>query len=520
MKERKLKIIVLVMTAAVIGLIIVQLYWIMNLIKVEDEKFHRAVNETLMNVSHRIEEEEAAKSVVKRIIHRSNQAHNKMSEPEQLDVMVWNDNGNEKMIKVIADSFHFEYPIDRRDNSRLPDTNARFFKPHPDGNGKFPPPVIRNIYLDTLISSRKKLVQNVVTEIMMVNVRKKIEDRISTDQLNKLLTQEFRERGIKNDFYFGVKKYDKNNLALLKSGTDTTELKKSDLNTLLFPGEIFFGENRLLVYFPNKNFHLLSSIAGMMSLSIGFIFIIIYVFYKTVQMLLKQKKLTEVKNDLINNITHEFKTPISTISLACEALNEPTLLTGKDSVTRYSGIIKDENDRLKMMVDALLNTAAMEKSNFNLKKENMDIHEIIRNTANNHEQTIHQRNGRIEFDFGAANPIVIGDRFHLSNIFSTLIDNGIKYNENEPVIDIKTLNSDDSLVVLIKDNGIGIPKEHLCKIFDTFYRVSSGNIQNVRGNGIGLSYAKKIIEELRGNISVYSEPGRGSTFEIKLPVQK
>jgi len=522
-KERKLKIIVIVMTAAVIGLISVQLYWISNLIKVEDERFHRIVNDAMMRVSHRVEEEEAAKAVVKKIAHKSGKEPVEINAPKNVQssnkVFVWSEGKDENVFRVVADSNHLNLRVNSFGDSSRHGKYKKFIAHFTDDrNEPPPPPFSRQYYLDTLISSRKKLVQNVVAEIMMTDVRKKIEERISSNQLNNLLTQELKNSGVDGSFYFGVNKLKIDSLTLVKPGADVSELRKSDLRTMLFPGEFFFNKNELVVYFPNKALHLLGSIAGMMSLSIGLILIIVIVFYNTLRMLLKQKKITQIKNDLINNITHEFKTPISTISLACEALNEPGLMTEKNSVNRYSNIIKEESDRLKIMVDALLNTAAMEKSDFNLKKESVDLHEIIKNASAKFAQIVHKRNGKIEFDLTATSPNILGDSFHLSNIFSNLIDNGIKYNENKPIINVKTLNSGDFIFVIVKDNGIGIPKEYLGKIFDTFYRVSGGNIQNVRGNGIGLSYVKRIVEEHDGRISVHSETDKGSEFEIRFPL--
>ncbi len=524
MKERKIKIIVTLMTLAVIGLISVQMYWIFNLIRVEDERFHRIVNDALMRVSHRIEEEEAANAVVKKITHKSVKDFKKIKGPERgfvsNDVYILNNGSHEKTIKIVSDSDHFNYTWEGSVDSLPRKTNLKYYQQQDFDADKIPPPpYLHKYFLDTLTSSRKKLVQSVVTEIMNINFKKRIEDRISVKQLNNLLSQEFKNSGIDGNFDFAVDKLVKDSLTLIKPGTDVASLKNSDLRTMLFPSEFLFNKNELIVYFPNKTLHLLGSIAGMMGLSVGLILIIVMVFFSTLRMLLRQKKITQVKNDLINNITHEFKTPISTISLACEAINEPGLMTEKDSLYRYSNIIREENNRLKMMVDALLNTAAMEKSDFNLKKEYVDLHNLIENAASKYVQTVIQRNGNIELELSAGESIISGDAFHLNNIFSNLIDNAIKYNENEPRITIKTLNSDNSILIVVEDNGIGIAKEHLGKIFDTFYRVGGGNIQNVRGNGIGLSYVKKIIEEHGGKISVHSEVSKGSRFEIHLPLE-
>jgi two-component system phosphate regulon sensor histidine kinase PhoR len=308
-------------------------------------------------------------------------------------------------------------------------------------------------------------------------------------------------------------------LTLLKKGTDASDLNKSKYRTLLFPEEVFSGINELRVYFPNKNRLILGSLVGMLTLSIGFILLIVGVFLKAVQMFIRQKKITDVKNDLINNITHEFKTPISTISLACEALNEPALSSEKQSVARYSKIIKEENERLQLMVDTLLNTASMERDEITIEKKEVDLKEIAVTAASKFDEAVKQREGFITIDASDSNYIVIGDKFHLSNVTSNLIDNAIKFNEKTPEVNINLTANEQNIFLTITDNGIGVPKESLTKIFETFYRVQSGNIQNVRGNGIGLSYAKKIVELHGGTITVESQINVGSSFKITFPTK-
>ena len=521
MKERKIKIIVALMTAAVIGLIAVQMYWISNLIQVERERFRRNAFHSLLRVVDQIDKEEAAKTVFANILQKSKTdvsvKSKKKARQKEFGIFVGDSSSKSKMVKIFSDEAPYKINPKNDFDSTKKGVQLRVFAYSPDGGVNIPRYVWRSDF-DTIVKNRQSLIQRVITEMVEVNSQKKIEDRISTKQLDKLLTQEFKSRVYSGDFYFGVYKTNSNSFTLLKKGADTTEIRKSRLRTLLFPAEMFLDRNELVVYFPDEQKHVLSSITGMMSLSVGLILVIVVVFFKTVQMFIRQKKITQVKNDLINNITHEFKTPISTISVACEALNEPTLISEKDSVMRYSKIIKEENDRLKIMVETLLNTAAMEKSEFNLSKEEVDLHELIRSAALMYEDAIKLREGKINFELNANPSIINCDDFHVTNIIANLMDNAIKYNERAPEITITTKNVDKSVAVIIKDNGIGIPKEFQGKIFETFYRVASGNVQNVRGFGIGLSYAKKIIEAHNGKISVTSEDGKGSQFEFILPI--
>ena len=521
MKEKKLKIIIILMTLSVIGLFSVQFYWLNNVIKVEESRFRRTVYRSLRKVSEDIEKKEAATTIVKKatgnkgnilfFIQDDSKNNNKPLYLDSLKRM--------RYLRLDTTTNGFKYEVKYFTDRDSLIERVKVVPPNINANIRyFMPPSMLGTVNDTVVQNRHLLVQNVVTELLAINARKKIDERISTNELETSLLNELKSNGIEVEFFFGVNKIKQGGFTLLKANTDTVELKKSDFRVNLFPDEIFFDQNQLIVYFPHQKSYILSNISGMLLLSVGLIIIIVIVFYKTVQMFLSQKKITAVKNDLINNITHEFKTPISTISLACEALNEPGLLTEKNSVTRYSKIIREENDRLKMMVDTLLNTAAMEKGDIDLNKEEMDLHKVIEQSASKFYEIIEKKNGKFIFNLELQNPNIKSDKFHITNILINLIDNAIKYNELPPEIIITTAEKDNSILISIKDNGIGIAKEHVGKIFETFFRVSNGNIQNVRGNGIGLSYAQKIVEALNGNISVSSEPGKGSEFKITFPI--
>jgi two-component system phosphate regulon sensor histidine kinase PhoR len=266
--------------------------------------------------------------------------------------------------------------------------------------------------------------------------------------------------------------------------------------------------------------YIVSSISSVLGISIILILFITGLYYKTVKLLFHQKKVVEIKNDLINNITHEFKTPISTISLACEALNEPRLAADRGSVSRYSGMIKEENDRLTELVENLLNTAALEKGEFELEKEKTDLHEILEEVIKAQRVRLEQTQGQITSDFDASESIINIDPFHIENVFHNLIDNAIKYAKDEPNVKVCTSNYNEGIVISVEDDGIGISKGDLKKIFDTFYRVPKGNIHDVKGNGIGLSYVKKMVEAHNGTIEVSSQINKGSKFIIKLPYEQ
>ena len=242
-------------------------------------------------------------------------------------------------------------------------------------------------------------------------------------------------------------------------------------------------------------------------------------FTYTILTILKQKKLSIIKNDFINNMTHELKTPISTISLAAEALSDPDISNNSSFKATYLNMIKDENKRLGLMVENVLKSALWDKPDFNLKLETINVHEILQEIINSLSLQIQVKGGKIEKNFLASTFTIYADKVHITNLFFNLIDNAIKYTDKTPEITIETSSTDKTIKISIKDNGIGISKEHQKKIFDKFYRVPTGNIHNVKGFGLGLNYVKAIIEKHNGFINVKSEANKGSCFETVLPLK-
>jgi two-component system phosphate regulon sensor histidine kinase PhoR len=252
--------------------------------------------------------------------------------------------------------------------------------------------------------------------------------------------------------------------------------------------------------------------------SVVVIFILIFSFYYITVNNLKQKKLSLIKNDFISNMTHEFKTPISTISLASEMLSDATIAQTQEKQQRYIKMIRDENKRLSVLVESILQTSILDKGEFKLKLSDVDIHEIINNAINNTQLLIGQRHGSIQTYLKAQKYKLQADKVHLTNIVFNLIDNAIKYSKEAPEISITTYNTAEGIMIQVKDNGIGISKENQRKIFDKFYRVPTGNVHNVKGFGLGLSYVLAVVLKHNGTISVNSELGKGSTFNVHLPI--
>lgn len=245
--------------------------------------------------------------------------------------------------------------------------------------------------------------------------------------------------------------------------------------------------------------------------------IMIGCFYIAVNTILKQKKLAEVKNDFINNMTHEFKTPISTISLATQLIQEESAIAKNETILRYLGIIKEENIRLGNQVERVLQTAQMEKEEIILKKKELDIHSLIQHVADNINPIIHTNQGTLILNLDASPSLLLLDEVHISNVIHNLLDNAIKYSPNQLHVEIQTESQEGQFVIKIKDQGIGMEKSVLESVFEPFYRVPTGNIHNVKGFGLGLSYVKKIVDAHGGKVKVESTLGAGSTFIISLP---
>ena len=275
---------------------------------------------------------------------------------------------------------------------------------------------------------------------------------------------------------------------------------------------------KLHVLFPGRNKFLYGELGWILGASVILILILIITFYYSIKTILVQKKLSVVKNDFINNMTHELKTPISTIGLASEMLNDDSISTTEKQRKIYITMIRDENKRLGTLVESVLQSAVIERGELTLKPEKLEMNEIIQEVATNFEIQVNQRGGKVNLKLNAAHDFVNGDKVHLSNVLFNLLDNANKYSFDTPDITISTGNTTDKIIISISDKGIGINKDNQKKIFERLYRIPTGNVHNVKGFGLGLSYVKAVIEKHTGEVDLTSEPGKGSTFTITLPL--
>lgn len=337
---------------------------------------------------------------------------------------------------------------------------------------------------------------------------------IDANLLEFLLRSEFEKRNIQADFEYGI--YDCTHEKMVYGNyvklSDKVSKREQNPNLPKWVNAgYYFG-----VQFPNREAQILNQM-GIWSFSSAVLLIVIVFFGYTLFVILKQKRLSEIQKDFINNMTHEFKTPISTIAVSTEVLKDTNIAQQPERLLQYATIIENENKRLKQHVERVLQMAKLDKEDVGLKKETVNLHEIIQEVAQSIDLALQERQGSIQLNLNARSSNLPADRHHLTNVIFNLLDNAIKYCTSKPSIAIQTELNAGTLSLTVKDNGIGISDENKRRIFQKFYRVPTGNVHDVKGFGLGLHYVKQIVEAHRGRITVASEPGKGCAFTILLP---
>ncbi|WP_207431077.1 sensor histidine kinase [Sabulibacter ruber] len=358
-----------------------------------------------------------------------------------------------------------------------------------------------------------------------VRKEKPLAERLHQLNLQELLAAELHNRSISTPYHCSLQSAanSKNaSIVLASSGNSLipTNLQENEYAVRLFPNDVMTAPSFLLLKFPNRNLYVWQSLLLPSVISVLFTLIIILTFSFTLYTILRQKKISEIKNDFINNMTHEFKTPIATISLALDALVNPKVRSDEVRVNYYARIIRDENKRMHQQVEKVLQTAQMERQSIQLACEKVDVHQLIRKAAEPFQLHIEQRQGALDLKLDAQEPFVWADPGHLANMVANLLDNANKYSPNAPKIVIQTTTISKGLHISVEDQGVGMSREAQKRVFDKFYRVPTGNVHNVKGFGLGLSYVKTMAEAHSGSIHLRSELGKGSKFTIWLPFQK
>ena len=541
MNNKKIIIVIILMSLALIGLVSLQIYWVKNAIVVEEANFRRTVNEAISTVITKLEKNEINENFNKhkqktylyktidslnRIIFRFQQLYPGIED----EAIVNRANKNTNKIEIASwkningeTTLHYDTNITIEGTENLPEINESSdneLKKHKIDIEKS----ILKEYSEVKNTREKLLKQSSLVEDFFIDVFnvgrfKPIENRINPFLLDSLIYQELNFKGITTEYEFGIFNPVKGKLILQKTGKYKENLLKRNFAYILFPSDIYMNPEYLIIYFPKERSFLLNQLWMMLFASAILILIIIYSFYYSIFTLFKQKKLSEIKNDFVNNMTHEIKTPISIISLACEVLNDNDVKKSEEIQANYINMIKHENKRLENLTEQILQTATMEKGQLQIKKETIDIHFIINQVVNNVGFHVMQKSGTILQNLNAKNSEINADRIHITNLLYNLLDNANKYSIEKPKIVISTENTVNGILIKVADNGIGISKSNQKKIFEKFNRITTGNLHNVRGFGLGLSYVKSIVDMHKGNISLISELKKGSIFVVYLPFE-
>ncbi|MFP4019764.1 MAG: sensor histidine kinase, partial [Bacteroidales bacterium] len=342
-----------------------------------------------------------------------------------------------------------------------------------------------------------------------------LENRVDKELLDETLEKELTENGIDLDYEFAAV-IDRDSLLLSSDGFQNNN-EEVTYHSRLFPNDVVQKDNYLKVYLHDRNKYIFKSMGKMIVSSIILSFIIVIGFAVTTHIMFKQKRLSKIKNDFVNNMTHELKTPISTISLASQMLKDNSIPDSSKNLSNIAGIIEDETNRLSVQVEKVLKTALFDRGKVKIKPKELNLHNIIDNVVKNFYIQVENQGGEIKKELNAEDPIVKVDEVHFTNVIFNLLDNAVKYSREKPEIIVETINKNGELVVIVEDKGIGIKKKDQKKIFDQFYRVPTGNRHDVKGFGLGLNYVKKMVEEHDGTITLESEYKKGTRFEILIP---
>jgi two-component system phosphate regulon sensor histidine kinase PhoR len=356
-----------------------------------------------------------------------------------------------------------------------------------------------------------------IRDINLIQLDSSTIELLNANKLYNLIKEALSNENIDARFDFALYNAFTTQFVVAPQHATPNEILNSEFIFLLKYNEKVSSPHYLIIYFPTVRGIVFKRMSNIIILIVVFFVITFTISFVALYSLYRQKKTSEVTNDFINNVTHEFKTPIATISLACEVLADPTMIEDKDIRASYVEIINDENNRLKDMVTTVLETAQLRKGQIKMNVELIDMHELIQKITDSFALMISSSNGTMTVALNADKYTIFGDRTHLTNSITNLIENGIKYSTDSPEILVNTLSDDKHFVISVTDKGVGIPQKSITKIFDNFYRVPHGNIHNVKGYGLGLGYVKKIVNLHHGRIEVLSEEGKGSTFTLYLP---
>ncbi|MEL4308746.1 sensor histidine kinase [Joostella sp. CR20] len=522
MSRRLFILLVILMSLSLMGIIFVQGYWIKTAVDDKEEQFSNTISQALHSVSDKLQRREIKDYFDEFAKLRDSVGEVKESNVREFFFIEKDKNSNETLIYS-----HGVLEEDYGSTSTFFDNNSTDSIPIKKYTSKRTTQILREEFgIDGKIYSPVERIEKIggfsamdkaIFEDSFMETAKRvpIHKRVSKQEIELLLQQAFTSRNIDLNFDYGI--YSKG-LATKVRSSNKIQLAESRYKTPLFIDSDGDSNYDLLVSFPEKKKFLISSIIEMAILSIVFTLIILIAYSSALYQLIKQKQISEIKTDFINNMTHEFKTPIATINLALDSLKNPKAFEDSDRVKRYLQMIRDENKRMHAQVENVLRISKLEKNQLDIVKDKVDVHELIEEAIAHVELMVENRGGHIKTHLDAPRSEILGNDFHLTNILVNILDNANKYSPNAPEIEVYTEVVKNSIVIKVQDNGAGMSKAVLKRIFEKFYRESTGNIHNIKGHGLGLAYVKSIVEDHQGEVYAESEKDKGSTFFVKLPL--
>ena len=525
MNKTLFRLLVFLMSLSLIGIILVQLYLINTSLKNNEEQFKYHVKQVIGNVSENLKQQETY-SFLNEYKKLKDSIGKDPKQSELLDFILVQKNRvtNETVIysnSIIADDYNINLSFfdKKKDSVKIKSFVSKSKTEIYSGDPIDKSTIQHNVAPDVTIekSGNIELLDKAQFEMFFKDIAetKPLKDRISREKLKELLQHELKQADVITPFEFGIYS---NGLATKVKSDKFKFNKNATFSIPVFTDNDGNSKYQLLVSFPEKKKFLFSELINITILSIIFTLVIIIAYSSALNQLIKQRQISEIKTDFINNMTHEFKTPIATINLALDAIKNPKVIEDKEKTQRYLQMIRDENKRMHAQVENVLRISKLEKRELEINKESADIHEIIEDATEHVNLIIEDRQGVINTHFNAARNTVLLNDVHFTNVIVNILDNAIKYSPENPVIDIDTENVKDFVIIKIKDKGAGMSKVAQKRIFEKFYREHTGDLHNVKGHGLGLAYVKRIIEDHNGQITVESEKGKGSTFIIKLPL--
>lgn len=512
MKKRTIWTIAIIMGLSFLVLLFLQLSYIEEMVKMKKEQFDESVNRSLYQASRNLELNETLRYLEKDVSKTGRKAIKKDSmtvgtdgAPKPSHEFAANTNDgtiySSFQMKTIAikPSQMPKGIILRNDKNALSEASKSMRE------------MVKNRYV-----YQKALLDEVVYSILYTASEKPLKERVNFRMLDQDIKAELMNNGINIPYHFTVSTQDGQEVYRCLDYSDEGE--EYSYSQLLYRNDPQQKSGVVRIHFPTMNSYIFSSVRFMIP-AIIFTLVLLVTFIFTIAVIFRQKRLTEIKNDFINNMTHELKTPISSISLAAQMMNDEAVTKSPTMIKHIGGVVNDESKRLRFLVEKVLQMSMFDDRTAIFKKKELDLNEMVENIANSFTLRVEHTGGRINTLVEAENSKIYVDEIHFSNVIHNLMDNAVKYKkEGEPlVLEVHTWNADGRLMLSVKDNGIGIKKENLKKVFDKFYRVHTGNVHNVKGFGLGLAYVKKIVDLHKGEIKVESVYGKGTKFTISLP---